>query len=220
MQIRSYSVQTISFWSEILNYTSDSALRSIEIITCYSEEYHLDVKLVEDILNKNKRVVNFIIHNSPHNNFYKNPDDNKGNIAFVTDKISSPKDCHIIDPAYFTVNIELFTEAQQHHTYFNRKISIDTEGNIKNCPSLDRSFGNIKDTTLQEAIEKPGFKDLWFVRKDDTRICRDCEFRYMCVDSREPFWDEEKQEWYHKIACPYDPYTATWADIPKKATVV
>ena len=58
----------------------------------------------------------------------------------------------------FEVNIPLFTEAQLHNTCLNRKISIDVDGNIKNCPSMAQSFGDIRDTTLQEALDHPDFK--------------------------------------------------------------
>ena len=35
------------------------------------------------------------------------------------------------------------------NTCLNRKICIDAEGNIKNYPAMAKSYGNIKDTTLE-----------------------------------------------------------------------
>jgi hypothetical protein len=34
------------------------------------------------------------------------------------------------------------------------------------------SFGNIKDTTLEEAINKPGFKKYWNITKDEITNAR------------------------------------------------
>ncbi len=48
---------------------------------------------------------------------------------------------------------------------------------------MTESFGNIRDTTLAEAIEKPGFKKYRDINKDKILVCKDCEFRNMCVDS-------------------------------------
>jgi SPASM domain peptide maturase of grasp-with-spasm system len=82
-------------------------------------------------------------------------------------------------------------------------------GEIKNCPSLSRSFGNIKDTTIAEAIAKPGFKDLWSIRKDDIDVCKDCEFRYMCTDCR-AFIKDPDNIYSQPAKCTYNPYIAKW----------
>jgi SPASM domain peptide maturase of grasp-with-spasm system len=86
---------------------------------------------------------------------------------------------------------------------------VDAEGNIKNCPAMERSFGNIKDTTLQEAIEKPGFKDLWFVHKDQIDVCKDCEFRHLCMDCR-CFIKDPENIYSQPAKCTYNPYICKW----------
>lgn len=110
---------------------------------------------------------------------------------------------------------ELFyTESLHHNSCLNRKISIDAEGNIKNCPSMPESFGNIKDTTLAEAIEKPGFKKYWNITKDQIAVCKDCEFRYICTDCRA--YKEDPDDDYSKpLKCGYDPYTGVWSEWSK-----
>jgi len=109
------------------------------------------------------------------------------------------------------MNIESFTEAQHHNTCLNRKISIDSEGNIKNCPSMKESYGNIRDTTLQEALEKPGFKKYWNINKDQVEVCKDCEFRYICTDCRA--YLEAPENIYSKpLKCGYNPYTCEWEE--------
>jgi SPASM domain peptide maturase of grasp-with-spasm system len=112
---------------------------------------------------------------------------------------------------YFNINIQLFTESQLHNTYFNRKVCIDAEGNIKNSPEHEHSFGNIKDTTIEEAIEKPGFKDLWFIHKEMIDVCKDCEFRHMCVDACIPL-QRADGSWYRSQECNYNPYICKWDD--------
>ena len=123
--------------------------------------------------------------------------------------VMSNETCGVIDRRYFSVYFPLFTESQLHNTCLNRKICIDADGEIKNCPSMSRSFGNIKDTTLKEAIEKPGFKDLWFICKDKIDVCKDCEFRYMCTDCR-AFIKDPKNIYSQPAKCHYNPYIAKW----------
>ena len=75
--------------------------------------------------------------------------------------------------------------------------------------SRTKSFGNIKDTTLEEAINKPGFKDLWYICKDQIDVCKDCEFRYMCTDCR-CFIKDPDNIYSQPAKCPYNPYICLW----------
>ena len=132
-------------------------------------------------------------------------------IILTQDEITSSNHCGIISPDYFTINIKTFTEAQKHNTCLNRKISIDTEGYIRNCPSMKEHYGNIKDTTLQQALEHPDFKKYWFVNKDQISVCKDCEFRYICTDCRA--YIENPEDMYSKpLKCGYNPYTCEWEE--------
>ena len=65
---------------------------------------------------------------------------------------SSAENRQIIKKNFFTINIPLLTESQQHNTYFNRKVCIDIDGNIKNSPEAAKNFGNIKDTGVIDKI--------------------------------------------------------------------
>ncbi|MBP7803887.1 MAG: grasp-with-spasm system SPASM domain peptide maturase [Saprospiraceae bacterium] len=125
-------------------------------------------------------------------------------------KIDNFKFCGVVNESLFTANLYHYTEARHHNSCLNRKISIDAEGNIKNCPSMSESFGNIKDTTLAEAIEKPGFKKYWDINKDKIHVCKDCEFRYICTDCRA--YVEDPDDILSKpLKCGYNPYTGEWS---------
>jgi SPASM domain peptide maturase of grasp-with-spasm system len=148
------------------------------------------------------------IHSSEKFEFTRKPEGQAASIVYVTDKINSAGHCGKISHKYFSINIKTFTEAQKHNTCLNRKISVDAEGNIKNCPSCNNTFGNMKDTSLSMAMNKNGFKDLWYISKDQIEVCKDCEFRYICTDCRA--YIQNPDNIYSKPAkCEYDPYTAT-----------
>jgi len=77
--------------------------------------------------------------------------------------------------------MKTYPELLKHNNCLNRKISIDTKGNIKNCPSTQKSFGNIKNTTLADATEKLVFKKYWN-NKNKIHLCKNCEFRYFLYE--------------------------------------
>ncbi len=112
-----------------------------------------------------------------------------------------------------TVNIDAFTEAQEHHLYYNRKLFISSGGEIKNAPESTQVFGNINELKgsgqLLAIVLTEEFKRNWYVSKEKCTVCKDCEFRMMCVDTREPKQNAEG-EWYHEEECCYNPYISKW----------
>jgi SPASM domain peptide maturase of grasp-with-spasm system len=113
---------------------------------------------------------------------------------------------------FFSINRKLYIESQNGHTYFQRKLYIALNGEMSNAPNHSLSYGSIhenKVSKIKEQIENGYHKKLWFARKDICDICKDCEFRHMCVDNRLPY-NRSKNEWYHKIECNYNPYICKW----------
>lgn len=129
----------------------------------------------------------------------------------VCRNIVNEKHCGIINDEYFYSNIKLFSESQHHNTCLNKKIAIDKNGNIKNCPSMSENFGNIKDTSLSEALNKNNFKKYWNITKDQIEICKDCEFRHICTDCR-AYIEEPDNQYSKPLKCGYNPYTNEWSE--------
>lgn len=105
----------------------------------------------------------------------------------------------------YTINIFFFTEALCYNTCLNRKIFIDSKGNVKNCPNMAKAYGNINDTKLCYLIDNSSFKELWTLNKDNINICKDCEFRYACTDCR-AFVKSPISKYSQPIRCRYNPY--------------
>ena len=165
-------------------------------------------------LENNPRIGYYLITSSPHKKFYS-PLRGKTGYVFMSDETLSEQSCGLISLKGFAINIKMYTESQHHNTCLNRKISIDKDGNIKNCPSMPQSFGNIKDTTLEQALNHPDFKKYWNVNKDMIAVCKDCEFRHICTDCRaytERTHFEEDIDLSKPLKCGYNPYTNEWAE--------
>lgn len=123
----------------------------------------------------------------------------------------------------FNVNIQHFSEAHHFNTYFNRKVYIDNEGFIKNTPESDKEVVNINEIKSKEEFKKSilsmDFIDLWDAKKDLIDVCKDCEFRYMCVDNRIPN-KRNNNSWYYKEECDYNPFINKWNNESKYLSLI
>ena len=183
-QLRVFVTKPLSYFEDILQELENRRIISVEFIIEYSHE--TDFESLKMLVYKYPRVHNFIVHSANENKIY-NDNSGMGNIVFVKQVVDDESHCGIISSDYFSINLKTFTESQKHNTCLNRKISIDADGNIKNCPSMVKNYGNLRDITLKEAIEKQGFKQMWTIHKDQIEICKDCEFRQVLC-----FWDSVK----------------------------
>lgn len=211
IQLRFYKKIDLDYICSILKVLKEEKSRivSIDFILPYYENFNLEELNV--IIRENSRIHSIIIFNSPYDKSYEPLRQKMGYIMLVERNIINEKHCGIINEEYFYSNIKLFSESQHHNTCLNKKLSIDKEGNIKNCPSMPASFGNIKETTLSEALNQDGFKKYWNITKDQITTCKDCEFRHICTDCR-AYIEEPHNIFSKPLKCGYDPYTNKWSD--------
>lgn len=181
----------------------------------FNDSENIDIISFKESLLNNPRISSVIIGNSKTNGFEIINENLKSFIYYCKENIDSNKHCGKISLGNFITNIKLFTESQHHNTCLNKKISIDKDGYIKNCPSMTQSFGNINNTTLEEAINHPDFKKYWNISKDQIDVCKDCEFRHICTDCRaytERITFNGDIDLSKPLKCGYNPYTNEWSE--------
>ncbi len=76
---------------------------------------------------------------------------------------------------------------------------------------MPQSFGNINNTSLEEALNHKDFATYWNITKDQITVCKDCEFRYSCTDCR-AYLENPEDQYSKPLKCGYDPYTNTWEE--------
>lgn len=212
LQVRCYSGFTLQqAEKEILTYLNEteSVLVNIELFLPYQEG--LTEKQYRDFLSAQKRVSMLVVHGAP---FKKEVSIKKGNLAtlyFTPELFENNTCCGVVHRQYFSANMNHFTESLQYNSCLNRKISIDENGFIKNCPSLNKHFGNIRTVSLPAALNKPGFKALWNITKNEIDTCKTCEFRNICTDCR-AFVQVPDNLYSKPLKCGYDPETCTWSN--------
>jgi SPASM domain peptide maturase of grasp-with-spasm system len=122
--------------------------------------------------------------------------------------IASADSCGQIHLGYFATDLATFSEAQRFNTCLNQKVGIDVAGKIKNCPSCTTCFGDAGATPLADVVKLDAFRRVWSVAKDQVKVCRDCEYRYICTDCRA--FTQDGDPLGKPAKCGYDPYTGQW----------
>ncbi len=219
IQIRSYTVLTINEITHLIASVKDTRIESIELYTAYSEL--LTPQVLNNVLFEHAKVATIIIHSAPNT---QDIEVIKGlsTIHFTEEFLASEQCCGIVSKKYFNPSKELFMESQFHNTCLNRKISVDKDGFIKNCPSMRNHYGHCSQHTLEEVIHTEKFKLLGNITKDQISICKTCEFRHVCTDCRA--YTEDPSDIYSKpLKCGYNPVTnewEEWSDNPLKQKAI
>lgn len=205
VELRCFAPLPLDLLRDLLAPTRSGRLRAIDLLLAYTPE--LESPAFAELVAAEQRLNSITVHSSPEAR-----ETTLGRavaVTWVVQAIGSPACCGAVHPRYFTTSLETFSEARQFNSCLHRKIAVDARGEIRNCPSLARSYGNVRATSLHGALAQRDLAALWAINKDQIEVCKDCEFRYVCIDCRAYVTDA--QDLYSKPAkCGYDPYTAEW----------
>lgn len=206
VQIVYYELEDIQILIDIIHILNNYDIRSIELIIPFGKSV---LKFILENDNSNQKITDILVHNTPIE--ILKTDFKNFNISFITDKIENFKNCGLVETKYFNVNKYKILESINHNTCLNKKVTIDKEGNIKNCPAMIETFGSIKDISIKEVLNKTDFKKYWNITKDQIEICKDCEFRHVCTDCR-AYLEKPDNQYSKPLKCGYNPATCQWEE--------
>lgn len=107
------------------------------------------------------------------------------NITTSKKIITGKDDCGVINCMNLhEMSIEEIMENKYHNGCLNRLISIDECGQIKNCPSMCKSYGHINTDSLIDIYETDEFRKYWGICNSMIEECKDCELRVICLGCR------------------------------------
>ncbi|MEH6309082.1 grasp-with-spasm system SPASM domain peptide maturase [Olivibacter sp. CPCC 100613] len=208
LELRFFYSPTEDELNDILSLAEDSRLQSIDLILKHSP-YMNDTYFI-DLVTKYRRLSYIQVHSAPFDHEYY-IEENFAFLRYTSVRIIDNSFCGCISPKNFAVNVLLFTESLNFNNCLNKKIAIDEDGKIKNCPSMQNSHGTITNTKLKDVVENEEFRQLWGLTKDEIDICKDCEFRYICTDCRA--FTEHGEVASKPSKCNYDPYNNSWRNV-------
>lgn len=217
VQIRAYAcLPTLEDIAGIARAARHKSLRGIELFLHHDPRFDADAlrQLVRDHL----IIARLVFHSAPEDVALEvafGGDTTDGvaetrRVHFTCVQLISSDDCgRITAAAIQPPTVEMFNELRQFNGCLNGKISIDVNGQIRNCPSMSTSFGDAATRPLRDVVSDAAFREVWDIGKDRIDICRDCELRYACTDCRA--FLQRSDDLYSKPAkCGYDPYTGKW----------
>lgn len=210
IQVRSYDEMSGETLTNILNAAQGTNIRSVQVLIKYKDGFNLN-ELFRVI---SKHTIGFLVfHSVPEDKLRQSRRQcTSDDVVFTDQEITSCQSCGIINArSLYIPDLGGFMENIRFNGCLNRKISIDEKGEIRNCPSLAKSYGNIADITLSDALGRPDFRHYWHISKDLIQGCRDCEYRYICTDCR-AYVQDPADEYSKPAKCRYDPYTGEWAE--------
>ncbi len=200
--------------TQIINYLNqfnESMITFIEVSLECNDKEVIDELIEYSKLNARIAQLSFFDCSVSKDSYFF--DDENNRLVLFSAKRLSVLNCGITKPAYFNNLESHYTESLVYNSCLNRKLSIDAEGNIKNCPSITKSYGNINDPNLDiKAIAcSEEFQAVWHINKDKIDVCKVCEFRHVCTDCRA--YIEDPEDIYSKpLKCGYNPYTCEWEE--------
>lgn len=215
-ELRIFSNLCFEFLSEIIEILNDTDANCVEIHVKYNSE--ITMNDFHDFLEKSTIVSRIFVYSAPTAKIVSIKNETEhfpvplGEIFFINYDFDQGNCCGIINEDSLN-----FTSFYMHHLHekkngcLDRKMSIDRYGNIKNCPSLRNTYGNIDTVSIKTVLENKKFRTFWDINKDQITICSVCEFRYNCTDCR-AFLQDSDNLYSKPLKCGYDPYTCTWTE--------
>lgn len=201
--------------AETLIKLNETKLDVIEILCNYQDNIDW-TQTAKDV----SKIKNIVEYKSLENNFLLCGLDNQTNFCRFTHSFKE-RNLFKQDITYFTVNTELYTETLAFNNYYNKRLHINLNGNLFN--SLESSEISIFKSNVKNILSFKSMKLLTDflcsenefnhfsnATKEKCDVCKDCEFRYMCVDNRIPF-SRDYENYFFKIECNYNPYICKWS---------
>lgn len=201
IQVRAFTPQSLVFFENLLLLLEGSIVSSLEIIACDSRDFG-ETDLI-GLVSTYPRIHNICIHSANKSSIISDK------IFFTKERFTSETHCGVVLPHYFSLNIKSYTEGLKYNSCLNRKIAIDVSGQIKNCPSMPESYGQVGEAYLADVISQEVFRTRWSITKDQIDICKVCEFRRICSDCRA--FTKNNRIKGKPSKCSYDPYTTEWS---------
>ena len=199
IEIRFYS--TINLYSEILKIDFLFNLKIFVSSNIGSDE----VKKYISTLKLNDKILNIDLI------FQSNTIMEEVESYFINDEYINVSIYNKSSTSYLILSDEILYKNYNVNSYSFNILKVNDKGE---CFDI---YGNVINFDLkQNKLNRIELLSLFnhkihYVTKKHIDICKDCDLKYLCVDSRLPI-ERFESEWFHQIECNYNPYIAKWKD--------
>lgn len=206
LQIRIYAISDFHVLDNIAIALKNSPINFVEILI--NRRKPISFSYCKDYLLNNYAVNQITLFGYRTEKVYKL----NSHQRIVKSKVilESRDQCGAVKPKYFSTSLKNYLESGKSNSCLFKKISIDEDGYIKNCPSFDSHYGKYGKVPLTDIVKTKNFRQIGEINKSQISICKVCEFRRICPDCR-VYTMDQSTPYAKPLKCYYDPYTAKWA---------
>ncbi|MBO6516626.1 MAG: grasp-with-spasm system SPASM domain peptide maturase [Bacteroidia bacterium] len=205
VELRVYCQLSLKKLTKLLTTFENTTIRTIHLTLPSNDEFEDSAHLAE-LFFGNKKIRQVNVYGSKRNQLISMY--TGASLVYCSAEVIDETSCGNISPAYFSANLDMFKQSQRYNNCLYKKMSIDRFGQVKNCPSMSKSFGHVHEVKLLDVVQNQEFTKPWSINKDKIAVCQDCEFRYICLDCRA--YTDNDEALGKPAKCKYNPYTAVW----------
>lgn len=195
---------------EVLKSFESTPLGTIEL--CLDSGV-LNSEKLDYIADAYSRVVSIVVYSASNNEVLRRGFKGSTTLVYSTKAYQSNSSDCLVNPFSFRVNLSNYLESGVANLHFNKRLYINDAGEVHVGCQTDSPLFHLDDwsSLVSGPIEEKLFEcNLYKSVKTKTDICRDCEFKRMCLDNRLPIKRKSDHAWYHTTECNYNPYIAKW----------
>lgn len=163
---------------KILNHCNDFGFRSLRIFIPFID-HNICTKIYHKF-KKFKKIEVIVFYNSPKEKLIYNIQ----NTVFVKHSMEEIRFSNFNDKDII-IDLKYYLEAQKYNPYYNKKVSVDLKGNIKNCVKNKTIHGNVNDTNLKTIVQSSKFQEFWYITHDKIIDVNENELRYNMLISND-----------------------------------
>lgn len=191
---------------KILSWFNNSRINHIELII--PADHPVNSQYLSGLAERQPRLQRVLVYGALEDKIIRN-DSRKDDLPliYLRKDIRAETD-EIIKVERFRTNIQMYAEALKYNSGLNRKVCIDSCGEIKNYLTHRHSFGNAKTDRVRDIVNKTAFQKKWFISNDVIEVCKHCQYRYACVSNSDILSKDNK--FYKTEMCGFDPEKNTW----------
>lgn len=203
VELRLFGIWGVPSILEILNHYQRSRIKLLSMVLDYYEGILKEIE-EERLFQKSHRLSSLLVCSVPQEVDLKHVPSQ----VLMSHKSRQDLESEKRGVAPFVVNVSTFSEAQKFNLFFNKKVCIAKDGSVKNFFTQSKVFGNINSQEIATIINQTDFQEIWHFHNDEIEKCKDCQFRYACLDDSEVLIQNGQK--IKKQDCGFNPVTNTW----------
>lgn len=209
LQVRVYNHSDMGILHHVLNRICNHVFLYVELHI--DSPRHVTFEDCCNIILNYAPITNIFLYKSSSNtsrNYNENTEGcyplKMGTVHYATAELNNANCGCVSDYSKTYRNAWFYKMSQAHNSCLYKKVALDKHGNVRNCPSMHEKYDLSEG--LETITSSPAFRKYWDITKKDVEGCKDCEFRFNCLDCRA---HTKGNGLFNKpVTCKYNPFLA------------